>query len=1544
MDACVDPLVLQLEDDDVRVRLATLEKLRKVAAVENVHFPVRNPRRFLQCLRRRALDDNAEVAREARRLVVDVMPALGDDAEQILTSILPHLIPHLAIPVPLQASGDADGEASGSLMDEEVYRVFRKYVAVNNDLKSVTELLVNIGLAHGRASVREVSLAAIARLLDERFLHKRKPGASSVTSITASRMDKALFVSLLQATVPTLEDSDEGVVVAAEETIAKLQLYWGHAFHNEAVQFLSSEDNHTLGLHQHHISQLLTATQTAQESSSPMSTRRSMSRPPSSSTSSQSRLPLSTKSSASFLDHAGINDRNLPVRSSDNEDLLFGFVPSDLLDTLASSRSNSNADWKKRTVAVEQLYQLAQQAEPRSLSEHVDKMDALFAALARLMQDVDAHVVKRALQITQTLLARLLENTSSASSSASGVVTVMLRLLHSLVETAASFADDKDVRMMVYGVILQFFTSKCAQVAQFQHALLASSLQSRRLQVREEALKVWTLLLLSSQDRIGNAFERVDMDARRQSVSLSEEPLTDETSIQVLGKLLGDASLRVRDMALETAVVLGSVTHVDVYSLLETHVDDQYVAERIDWASLRRRLRQKHVPQLSQVLPMLSELSQHAAVDKSLPGSSELQTMMLLANQTLKETLSPVNRGAPTRSGNAASSDTDVSCHEGTDSPGSRGSLSDRSFFDANAMSPRADGGSKSARPGNGYGSNTSSEEMADKLSTLKKKANQMRRTTSVKRVVGEPSFSTERYDVGERLEANGTKTQRASPARSKTSPERLAHPLSHPIDLSDAVISGHSPRSDASTGSGVGGATRRQRTAAAETKIVPIGREYYQELSPQKQQDLQTRAVNHEDQPIRSRFLEWQADEPTVAPLIGEDRPIRPSAAVSAMDLGPSKVDEYPSPTDNNEYDEDTSSKRKPRAAPGMSLATRKRLEAKHRQEELERQRMEQEAVQVADTVAKSSSSARIPSEYDGEGADTGSTHPATVRPISLATRKRLESKAKHSGSDALPSSTLPLVTEKEDDSDNGAVAHATKATRGTAKKTASQDKRSDDSKPRGSAFGSQEPRYLEPHELTPVANPKQEAATLVSKISCPDDWVTNFEALTTVRRLAAHSPGFLEDKIHAVVAAILAQVVNLRSTVSKNALLALDSMSAAFGRSMDGEVDAVVPLLLKRCGDSNQFVCESATVSLTSIAGHCSPLRVVSALNAHLSSRAVPIRREVARCMLTLLSITAEREGQSQQSAAFTSILTIVGKCLEDSNNEVRDAAKQALLFLLTDQRMDVARIKKMLPAGAAHTKLDQLVASKASFIATVSRPSKPTPTASAPSTVAASNMPSGSRASGSSTSTSGNASAAAPRPGPPSGKQATLDVETFERMLTRLDSSNWKDRFDALEDVSTLVSSSAAALISSGRVMPLFDVLVKRLDDGNAKVSALALERLGGAFILQLGDGLAPVLGLLLPALSKQLAANNARMASLALDALQSLGAHVDARLLCQHLAPLARLGNARVKPVLVDMLAQLAATSNDKLQPALARCVPWSNALKLPFVFDTHNSCV
>ncbi|KAE9328638.1 hypothetical protein PF001_g1306 [Phytophthora fragariae] len=449
METSVDTLVYQLEDDDTNVRWNTLQKLRRIAAVETSHFPVRNTRRFLQCVRRRIVGEEApHVAIEALRLLADVMVSLGDNVDQILSSILPHLIPNLPRKRKSQdPDGDSDDETD--TLQEEMFQVFRKYTNVTNDLQAVADLLVNIGLGIGHGSVRENSLLMLMRLLDERF-QKRSVARDESARSAIGRGDKALIVALVQAIIPALEDANDKVVVAAEESIAKLQSYWGSRFSSEVTKFLSSEDKRTLNEHNEPIADFLRACSIA--SSPPPS-------PPQS-----SRPNSAASSSTSSTSPSKVHPLNMP------EQLNYGFLKADIVTTLMTNTSNSNADWKKRAAAVEKLYAACKQVDAGTLrgltaeerSEQMDEIDGLFDILVRLTQDVDVHLVKRALQITQILFRKLSPprqhvnddtqmdydgNDTEEDTPRGGqkdAAFYMTKMLAAMVETSANFAGDDD--------------------------------------------------------------------------------------------------------------------------------------------------------------------------------------------------------------------------------------------------------------------------------------------------------------------------------------------------------------------------------------------------------------------------------------------------------------------------------------------------------------------------------------------------------------------------------------------------------------------------------------------------------------------------------------------------------------------------------------------------------------------------------------------------------------------------------------------------------------------------------------------------------------------------------------------------------------------------------------------------------------------------------------------------------------------------------------------------------------------------------------------
>ncbi|KAG7389647.1 hypothetical protein PHYPSEUDO_010044 [Phytophthora pseudosyringae] len=1433
METSVDTLVYQLEDDDTNVRWKTLEKLRKIAAVETSHFPVRNTRRFLQCVRRRIVGEaDLNVAVEALRLLGDVMISLGDSVDQILTSILPHLIPILPKKRKNdEQDGDSDEEADS--LYEEMFQVFRKYTNVTNDLQAVADLLVNIGLGSGKGSVREASLIVLMRLLDERFLKR------TMTRSAIGRGDKALIVALVQAIIPALEDANEKVVVAAEEAIAKLESYWGSRFSTDVMKFLSSEDKQTLKEHQDPIADFL---QVCTASASPPA---SPSQPP---------RPISATSSSSDLREelsSAATARPSPSKVHPLDltaDLRFGFLKASIVSTLTTNTSNSNADWKKRAAAVEKLYAASKEVDEAALrgltaeerAKRMDELEELFDILVRLTQDVDVHLVKRALQITQILFRKLSpprqlytddtqnehddedkesDDRHSRSRSQKDAAFYMTKMLAPMIETAANFAgDDDEMESFVYTLLGQVFESGCVSVTSIEQVLAATSLRHRRSQVREETAKVWLVLLLIA-DRGG---------------LLSANYAPNEFVVQTLGRLLGDTSARVRDVAFEVAAVLAMVCCCNIYALLETFIDDEYVSERVDWAALRARLRRKQVPELRSncTLRIKSTVNGRngstsrsgrlsSSVEQSLDGVSELK--MMVANNGLK---SSENRRHDTLTNEPVKGNVIT-----------EGNCSDRPYFDQEETG--VDGGGASCSSVSEEGPTT--VDINDKLCALRKKMDQLRqpRTNRVRR----PNSQEKMLTTAKSARGHDHTTDPKLP-RSKSSPEQSTNNAADDIDapIQSKEETFRQPPRDKRVH------PNRMAVALPTPEAFTSSPRQPAELSPQQLQSLQSDARNYEDRPLKSKFIgrqrELENDAESLSPTQTSpvERPIRPMATAGD-----------PPHIDLNFVDHES------------------------------------------------------PREFDNN--DTRSTRTNNgERVVSLATRKRLEAKAKQ---DAQASPTTERVRARENNTPT------------SRKKPAKAKGAVDDLDTKARPSGKQEPRYLEVHEIAPLLNPKQDLSKALSQLRS-DDWEANFDALSTVRRLATHHAGLLDTgKVHAIVSEILKQIPNLRSSVSKNALLALESMCAAFSRTMDSEVENIIPVLLKRCTDSNAFVCESAASSLHAVILKCSTSRVVAALGSLVSSKAAPIRREVAR---GIHAVIAGQADNIQASKDLPSILQLVGRCLEDSNNEVRDVAKQSVMYLHYTQRVSGERIKRFLSVSA-QTKVDGVLSGKVAYAPPVfptprnvsdvasdcsSSPLAPTkkrePPAVPPRTKKTTKQPS--------TRTS-------PPPSSSGSRSTKINPAEMLRLETKLGSSNWKDRFDALTETTDFICGCASALADSGQMLNLFDQLIKRLDDGNAKVNVLALECME-KIVPAMGSGMEQVLPNFVPAITKNLA--NARTASLAQSVVQQLCAHTDSRPLCQQLAAQARSANSRVVPVLLDTLSQLAAQSvDDKGSHVLSRHV-------------------
>jgi hypothetical protein len=90
-------------------------------------------------------------------------------------------------------------------------------------------------------------------------------------------------------------------------------------------------------------------------------------------------------------------------------------------------------------------------------------------------------------------------------------------------------------------------------------------------------------------------------------------------------------------------------------------------------------------------------------------------------------------------------------------------------------------------------------------------------------------------------------------------------------------------------------------------------------------------------------------------------------------------------------------------------------------------------------------------------------------------------------------------------------------------------------------------------------------------------DDWAKQFAALDLLRSVVVYCPDALASNpslLHSVVTLVMGHVKNLRSSVSRNSMMAFVDMFNNLGRAMDPELDLVTAILIPKIVEGNAFL----------------------------------------------------------------------------------------------------------------------------------------------------------------------------------------------------------------------------------------------------------------------------------------------------------------------------------------------------------------------------------
>ncbi|XP_016109942.1 protein FAM179B [Sinocyclocheilus grahami] len=435
---------------------------------------------------------------------------------------------------------------------------------------------------------------------------------------------------------------------------------------------------------------------------------------------------------------------------------------------------------------------------------------------------------------------------------------------------------------------------------------------------------------------------------------------------------------------------------------------------------------------------------------------------------------------------------------------------------------------------------------------------------------------------------------------------------------------------------------------------------------------------------------------------------------------------------------------------------------------------------------------------------------------------------------------------------------------------------------------------------DLRPFSKPEL-ALTQSFRLIAADDWEKKIEGMNFLRSLAQYHPDVLMSRIHDVCLALIQEVRNLRSGVSRVAVVTLGEMFAVLQKGMDQELDGTVRALLQKAGECNAFIRQDVERALESMVQHCTLTRSMSALLAgglgHLNS-------VVRKCAALHLSGLVERVGAARLLSGAKDltdrILPAVCKLVQDSSQEARYFGRRMLLFLSSHRDFD-KMLEKCISAKDLPTIRDAVFTLKTKGLgempqdAPSARGRRSLPGSGLVRTSSLTREPlSGSRDCGQAVS-----------------KAAVHSLadrsEYVKQMKTLLNSKDFRERIKAIDQLVCDCEENPALVI--GSLFPVFDDLKVRLQESNSKVNLRALEALQPIIAL-LRDSLAPVLNILIPAVvDNHLNSKNSSISTAALGAVQALMHNIDNSLLLQPFCSKAQYLSGKAKLDLIERVAEL-----------------------------------
>nr|XP_039254348.1 uncharacterized protein LOC120331339 [Styela clava] len=458
---------------------------------------------------------------------------------------------------------------------------------------------------------------------------------------------------------------------------------------------------------------------------------------------------------------------------------------------------------------------------------------------------------------------------------------------------------------------------------------------------------------------------------------------------------------------------------------------------------------------------------------------------------------------------------------------------------------------------------------------------------------------------------------------------------------------------------------------------------------------------------------------------------------------------------------------------------------------------------------------------------------------------------------------------------------------------------------------------------DVLPCSNPETMLNEAITKMqtATSEDWEGIYNHIHTLRRLANFHQDVLGSRMHEVFVVLCTNVANLRSQVSRAAVVCLTDIYVHLRKPViDTDIELTTKSLVLCHGrNTGAFMQEEILKAFQYLVGNCTAVKVLNALlTAGGSNRNNSVRDLVSQFVSLLVERIKPGKALSGVKDITDRILPATASFISDPSQATRYHGRCILQELMTHPDFDKC-VDKYLNQKQAQDVKDAVQNIKTRGIGSIG-------------SAGTRNQGSGVRRNGSTrglSRTVGSSVTAERLPQISSNSRRGTpaksifndqDQEEIRVMCKKLTEGDVPARKEGLRELEEKVVKNRPLVEEN--IVKIMDGLRSLLVTSNSKLNALGLETLL-KIIPDLGNQLPP--SDLVPSVCRLLVSKHQNTARLALKSVNQMLEHIDHMQLLQQFATCAMYSPGKTKQVCIEKLAELVTTVSVKKPQAVERHV-------------------